>query len=112
MTDNIKNALDYFHCEKENYNCAQAILKAFQKEFVITEQMIEEYKKFGGGRAPNNCCGALFAAMQLLADRPEKAALISAEFTKQITATTCKEIKAKKISCQACVKAADELLRK
>ena len=37
----------YFHSLPENLNCAQAILKGFQKEFDITDQEIEEFRAWG-----------------------------------------------------------------
>jgi hypothetical protein len=110
----MKNqAENYFHCKDGNYNCAQAVLKAFQKEFNLSDDIINEYKKYGGGRADGNLCGALFAAMQLLHQHPEKAEFIKKEFAKIAGSTKCQEIlKSKSFACRECVKLAAELLEK
>lgn len=59
---NRRNSCKYFHVSPENLNCAQAILKGFQKEFNISDTKIEEYRVCEGGRADGGMCGALFAA--------------------------------------------------
>lgn len=103
-----KKAEDYFHCEGENYNCAQAVLKAFQTKFNVSDEMVAEYRKYGGGRADGNTCGALFAAIQLLPEAKEK---IHQEFASIVGATKCQEIKqVKKVSCRDCVITAAKLL--
>ena len=106
-----KKAEDYFHCAGENYNCAQAILKAFQSQFNVANETVTEYRKYGGGRADENMCGALFSAIQLLKDHPEEKQKLHKEFVKAVGSTKCKEIKGvNKISCRDCVKTASELL--
>jgi len=106
-----QEALEYFHCEGANYNCAQAILKAFQQESNIPDELIEEFRKFGGGKAKDNLCGALFAALELCKQHPEKQELIKHEFAKVAGSIKCKEIlKSKKFACKECVKLAARLL--
>ena len=56
----------YFHLLPENLNCAQSVLKGFQKEFNITETEIENFRAWGGGRAEGGICGAVFAADRIL----------------------------------------------
>jgi len=108
-----KKAEDYFHCKDGNYNCAQSILKAFQKKFNISDEMIKEYKKYGGGKADDNTCGALFAALKLAEKNLEKKEMIAEEFAKIAGSTKCKQISGlKKLSCRECVKVAGELLEK
>jgi len=107
-----KKAEDYFRCTEENYGCAQSILKAFQEKFNISNEMIAEYRKYGGGQADDNMCGALFAATQLLKDNTEKQELIKKEFATTIGSTKCKEIRQAKLhSCKDCVRVAGELLQ-
>jgi len=106
-----KKAEDYFHCTGENYNCAQAILKAFQKKFNVSDKILKEYKKYGGGQADDNMCGALFAVIQLLENHPEEKETIKKEFAEIIGSIKCKDIKkSTKTSCKTCVKIAAELL--
>jgi len=101
---------DYFHSLPENLNCAQAILKGFQKEFDITDQEIEEYRAWGGGRAEGGMCGALFAAERLLRQIGKKS--VVEEFNKKAGGLLCSEIKEKQFTCTKYVRIADELVKK
>jgi len=101
---------DYFHSLPENLNCAQAILKGFQKEFDITDQEIEEYRAWGGGRAEGGMCGALFAAERLLLQIGKKS--VVEEFNKKAGGLLCSEIKEKQFTCTKYVRIADELVKK
>ena len=99
---------EHFHKASGNYNCAQAILKGFEQECLVTPEHIEAFRAFGGGRAPLGVCGALFAAQQLA---PHKATELHADFVKQCGSAHCKELKQQlKVSCEKCVKTADRLL--
>lgn len=105
-----KRALKYYH-GPERYGCAQAILKTFEKTLNVTQEMIDSFKAFSGGRADGGLCGALYAA-KVLVDDPEKADIIQAEFIKVAGSAKCKEIKKlKKIPCTECVTTAAELLQ-
>lgn len=97
-----KEAVNYYR-GKENFNCAQAILKAYQKDFDITDQQIIEYKKFGGGKAEGGLCGALFAAKKLIRNE-DISNHTEQHFLKTAGATTCREILSlKQLSCHKCV---------
>ncbi|MFA7230136.1 MAG: hypothetical protein WC071_02585, partial [Victivallaceae bacterium] len=61
-------ASDKFHKE-ENFNCAQAVLKFFEDHPSVTVQDIADYKAWGGGRAPEGVCGAIFATGKILNDQ-------------------------------------------
>lgn len=103
-----KSALEVYTTER--LNCAQSILKGHQKDFNVSEKMITDFKAFGGGRAENNMCGALYAAVQLAENEEAKNHIISG-FKEQTDSTKCSEIrKAGKISCKECVRIASELL--
>ena len=101
---------DYFHSLPENLNCAQAILKGFQKEFDITDQEIEEYRAWGGGRAEGGMCGALFAAERLLRQIGKES--VVEEFNKKAGGVLCSDIKEKQFTCAEYVCIADELVQK
>jgi hypothetical protein len=105
-----KKSEEYFHVLPEKLNCAQAVLKGFQKEFNITDQEIEEYRAWGGGRAKDGVCGALFAAERLLlqVDKPS----IENEFIAVAGDFRCVDIKKGKFPCLDCVRIADELVEK
>ena len=112
MKDQYKriNSEFYFHSLPGKLNCAQAILKGFQKEFDITDQEIEEFRAMGGGRAQDGICGALYSAERLLsqAGRPG----IREEFKSRVGETHCLAIKTTKFPCIDCVRIADELMEK
>lgn len=104
-------AISFFHRKPENYNCAQAILLAFQEEFNnIDDEKIHEFKAFGGGRAPKGYCGALYAALSL--DFPEEVKNeIESKFIQEARFITCREIKTNKtLSCKKCVQLAENIV--
>lgn len=104
-----KKASDYFH-GKEGYNCAQAVLKAFEEEHNISSEMIEEYRANGGGRAENGLCGALYAALNIL-NNPEKTALLKQAFLEKAGAIHCSEILAlENLPCPGCVDLAAKIV--
>lgn len=99
----------YFHRPPESLNCAQSIMKGFQQEFGVSQEEIEAFRAWGGGRAEGGLCGALFAAETLLARRG--LASVSDGFKRRVGFKTCKEIKANEAcSCPDCVQIADELV--
>ena len=107
----MKKASDYFHKE-DSYNCAQAILKKFQSENSISQEMIDSFSAYGGGRAENGLCGALYAAKTLLND-PKKKEPLNKEFLKKAGSVKCSEIlKLKKLSCADCVDLAAQIVDK
>jgi hypothetical protein len=104
-----KKASDYFHKE-DDYNCAQAILKNFQSEYSISQEMIDSYSAYGGGRAENGQCGAFYAAKNLL-NNPNKIELLNKEFLKKAGSVKCKGIlKLKKLPCADCVDLAAKIV--
>ena len=104
-------AAKYFHQAPYFYNCAQAVSKAFAKEYQISKDQIENYSKFGGGRATKGQCGAYFAAMQLLENTPDFASEFSSRFQEKAKSIRCREIKSNKsMSCRNLVKLAGEIL--
>ena len=54
-----------FHAEHRG-NCAMSVAYAFSRSSGKTEkealETAEMFRNFGGGRAPNGTCGALYAA--------------------------------------------------
>ena len=104
-----RKASDHFHKE-DKYNCAQAILKAFQEEYAISQEMIDSYKINGGGRAENGLCGALFAAKTLLND-PSKTEVLEQAFTEKAGSCKCREIMIlKMLPCADCVDLAAQIM--
>lgn len=91
-------------------NCAQSILKGFQEHHRVSDQHVEDFRHFGGGKAENGMCGALFAARQLAGDDHVKAALDKA-FLDSAGSLSCREIrKLGRFSCLQCVELAAKTL--
>jgi len=103
------HATAVFHRPPENFNCAQAVLDAFQSVTGRSVAPVADYKAHGGGRAPAGMCGALYAACQCA---PEAAEALRGAFVAKTGSPFCKEIKgAQRIRCAECVGTAAELLQ-
>lgn len=101
-------ALYAFRREPESLNCAQTILAAYQSATGETIATIPSFKPFGGGRAPDNECGALYAACQCL---PEHAPEIRAAFLAELGSHRCKVLKRElRVACETCVGMAADLV--
>ena len=91
--DEIKKATSSF---RNPYSCAQTIYAAFDGS---DESKLAHYKENSGGRAPENMCGALFAALEIAPESARKE--IAMDFAKRTGSTKCKEIKMRKMrSCR------------
>ena len=104
-----ERAANYFH-GPDRYNCGQAVLKAFQEDHNVTEDLIEQFKKLGGGRADGGLCGALYAAKTLAGNELDLS--LEEKFVKQAGSARCREIRKKgNLSCRECVYTAAKLLK-
>ncbi len=98
---------------KKYYNCAQKVLLAFAEKYKIEQALIDEFKKFGHGKASNNECGALFSAKYLLKNNPSAIKSIEQKFYQRTGETKCQLIRSlNKVYCNDCVEIAIELLQK
>lgn len=103
--DRVERAVELFH-GKEGYNCAQAVGVAFKKDLEKEKEIAFKYKAFGSGRAPENICGAAWAASQVM-DK-EKFLL---EFEQRIGSIKCCDILSDyKTGCRKCVRIASQIL--
>ena len=96
-------------------NCAQSVLSAFKEDFNIEEDMLEAFKSYGGGKAPNGLCGALYAVKCIVNKQQgqdeEKEAELEEYFLKHAGALECSNIRGlKKLSCVGCVEKSSEFL--
>ncbi len=99
-------AMNHFH-GPEGHNCCQAILRTFQESGPMDTD-IREAKAYGGGRAPENICGALYGVHLLKPNEAEKA---TALFKQTVGAWSCKEIRSQKLlPCRHCVGVAVDVL--
>ncbi|MEI6437183.1 MAG: C-GCAxxG-C-C family (seleno)protein [Candidatus Omnitrophota bacterium] len=89
----------------QKLNCAQAVVRAFEDQFALSQDVVEKCATCGGGRAPDGECGALYAARVLLEkDHPEQVRACENSLLSVAGSTKCKEIRAaKKLSCVGCV---------
>ena len=98
---------------KIHYNCAQKVLLAFADKCKVGDGLVAEFKKYGGGRATNNECGALFSAKYLLGDNGCAIKSIEQDFAQLAGETRCKLIRSlNKVPCDGCVRIAVDLLKK
>ncbi len=103
-----KHALAVFRQPPERLNCAQSVLHAWREVSGDKSIALAELKPFGGGRAPEGLCGALYAACAVA---PTKAGQLKAHFGARMGSLYCKELRAaRKNPCEACVAQAAELL--
>ena len=90
---------------RKPYSCAQTVYAAFAP---ITAQGMDFMRQNSGGNAPENMCGALFAATQVA---PENADKIKRIFVEKIGDSRCAVIKRSlNIPCENCVRTACEAL--
>lgn len=102
-----KQAAKYFHGE-EGYNCAQAVLKAYQSNSGMSELTIRSATVAGGGRAKDGVCGALYAAQIILGD-PEAMKTVDQQFTALTGSNKCSDIKKSECGCREFVAHAAKL---
>lgn len=99
---------ELFHQPPQNLNCAQAVLAAWKEATGDPSHSVEDFRAFGGGRAPGGTCGALYAACQA---RPEATEALQTAFLAKFGELGCRELKGKAVSCRTCVEAAAEFLQ-
>lgn len=101
--DRKSNALGKF---RKPYSCAQTVYAAYASD---APDDLAEMAANSGGRAPDNMCGALYAALKILPEGRRDAA--KAEFAKLAGSTKCLEIKTKfGTACPKCVEIASDIL--
>lgn len=103
-----QHALAVFHRPPDHLNCAQAVLAAYQAATGRQVAPVADFKPFGGGRAPEGECGALYAACRAA---PAAAGHLRTAFAARAGATRCQPLKRElRFPCEACVALAAELL--
>lgn len=110
--ESIANLSKEFHAGKRG-NCAMSVAygyaRAAGKPEAEAVETAEMFRNFGGGRAPDGQCGALYAAKMM---QPDHAEAIEEFFKRGAQGCTkCKEIRpAAVIPCNRCVELAGEAL--
>ena len=101
-----------FHADKRG-NCAMAVAYGYARATGKSEAeavaAAEMFRSFGGGKAPEGSCGALYAAKMM---QPDHAESIDEFFRRGAKGyTKCAEIRPNKIiPCNRCVELAGEAL--
>lgn len=101
-----------FHAEHRG-NCAMSVAYGYARATGKSEaeavDAAETFRAFGGGKAPNGSCGALYAAKMM---QPDHADAIEDFFKRGAqNFTKCSEIRPNKvIPCNRCVELAGEAL--
>lgn len=109
MNPDRQKSISYFRTPPCNYTCAQAILKGFQQEFAIKDDLVDEFAEYRGGRAPDGVCGAVYAANYLL--RQKGFEPINETFAAKAGSDKCIEIKGTyRFPCPDCIILADQLI--
>ncbi|MDD5583665.1 MAG: hypothetical protein PHV55_01230 [Candidatus Omnitrophica bacterium] len=94
-------------------NCGQAIIGAFKEKFNVSDATLCEFAKYGGGKAPEGLCGALYAAQVILGKHPDKMKECEVVFLTFAGSAKCKDIRAlKKLTCSGCVEKVAQCLEK
>jgi hypothetical protein len=108
FNDMKNHALAAFRKPPEQLNCAQSVLYGYQQVTGDTGISIASLKPFGGGRAPEGLCGAIYSACLVA---PDAANDLKENFSKVIGSAFCRQIReANRHSCDVCVSRASELL--
>ena len=110
--ETIANLSKEFHAAKRG-NCAMSVAYGYARATGKSEaeavDAAEMFRNFGGGRAPDGQCGALYAAKMM---QPDHADAIEEFFKRGAQGfTKCQEIRPNKvIPCNRCVELAGEAL--
>lgn len=112
MVEKISEIAKNFHAEHRG-NCAMSVAYGFARAAGKSEaeamEAAEMFRNFGGGRAPNGTCGALYAAKMM---QPDYADALEDFFKRGAKGCSlCKEIRPNAvIPCNRCVELAGEAL--
>jgi hypothetical protein len=95
---------------KQGKNCSQSIYCGFQETLQLSDTDVETAKKYGGGRAEDGLCGAVYAVMQLSRDQ-KTVESVKGVFERVAGSVYCRDIrKNKKLGCDGCVHLAASML--
>ncbi len=95
-------------------NCSQAIIAAFGDKLSISKETMDLFASYGGGKAPDGECGAVYAAKFIIKNTGKG----SEEECNNIIlahagASKCREIRQlKKLPCVGCVEKMAEYMEK
>ena len=100
----MNKAEELFAAVPRMHNCAQAVAAGAGRE-----ELTGELSSCGGGRAPGNMCGALYAAVLCCPENCREE--LRRRFASEMGAENCRVLKNElQRSCPDCVRCAAELL--
>ena len=101
-----EQAVAFYTQKPKQYNCAQAVAKAFERD-----DLVESLKSCGSGKAPDGLCGALYAVMVLASE--ERSETIKEQFFKGIGHLECRAIRKEgQATCLDCIRRAAKSLER
>ena len=104
-------ASDLYHHPELKFNCAQAIAYKWASSSEEAQMRAIEFQKYGGGKAPEGACGALYAGLERLANNQEAQELLKEQFMSSSSSLACREIrKTNQLACKGCVELVDQFL--
>jgi len=104
-------ASELYHHPKYLFNCAQAIVYKWSEINVVSSLEAADFKRCGGGRAPDGVCGALYGAIALFNANTEQQNRLKSEFEVAIGSLLCRTIRKEKLAtCKQCIDVADKLV--
>jgi Asp/Glu/hydantoin racemase len=95
-------------------NCCQAVAAAFSDKLLISKETMDRFASYGGGKAPDGECGAVYAAKYIIKNIGKG----SVEECNDIIlahagAAKCREIRQlRKLPCIGCVEKMAEYIEK
>lgn len=102
----MSNAVELFTASPKLHNCAQAVAAGAGRD-----DLVAELANYGGGKAPEGMCGALYAAMLLVPEACRDN--VRKKFADFAGSDICVTLKMRnRTSCIRCVEKAAELVEK
>ena len=98
----------------QRMNCAQSVIDAFKEDYNIENDLVEAFRNYGGGGAPEGLCGAYYAVKYIVSKHDEdKLEELEKHFMEYAGALECIHIKGlRKLSCVGCVEKSSQFLEK
>ncbi len=104
-------ATELYHHPELKFNCAQAIAYKWATSEHESESKALEFQKYGGGKAPEGACGALYAGLERLTGNSSAQESLKSRFNHSATSLACRDIrKINQLSCKGCVELVDNFL--
>jgi len=110
ITGSVEDAQDV---TQQTFISAMRNLSRFRETAAFSTWLttIAEHADHGGGNAPEGECGALYAACQVAARRGGNPENLRRRFAAVHGHTACRELRARRVACAACVRSSADLVK-